>query len=154
MDILHARYDLVEDLAGFFFLKAPVFDYVLEKLTSGAVLHYQVKVFVVFDHLVELDYIAVTDFFQNGNFPVDPFKVRVVLDLFFLQNFYGYFFTRWLVGSLLYLTESALALSFSNYEFTNHFYFICVGLRQQHSFYILVIHLYLDGLTTSKFIYV
>ncbi len=94
----------------------------LKKLTSGAVLHYQVEVFVVFDHLkskigncylVELDYIAVTDLFQDGNFPVDPFEVRVVLDLFFLQNFDGYFLTRWLVSSLLNLTESALALSFS-----------------------------------------
>lgn len=54
-----------------------------------------------------------TDFFQDGNFPVDPFEVRVVLDFIFLQNFDGYFFPRWLVGSLLYLTESALALSFS-----------------------------------------
>mmetsp|Transcript_27182 Transcript_27182/g.33812 ORF Transcript_27182/g.33812 Transcript_27182/m.33812 type:complete len:303 (+) Transcript_27182:888-1796(+) len=51
VNILNARQNLRVHLAGFGLLEAPVLDNVLEKLSTRAVLHYQVQVVIVLNHL-------------------------------------------------------------------------------------------------------
>ena len=51
VDVLDARQDLRIHLASFFLFESTVLDYVLEEFTPRAVLHDQVQVVIVFDHL-------------------------------------------------------------------------------------------------------
>ena len=51
VDVLDARKDLRVHLAGFFFLQPTILNDVLEELAAAAVLHHQVQVVVIFDHL-------------------------------------------------------------------------------------------------------
>ena len=53
VDVLDAREDLRVHLAGLFLGQAPVLDDVLKKLAAGTVLHDEVEVVVVFDHLYQ-----------------------------------------------------------------------------------------------------
>ena len=51
VNVLDAREDLSVHLASFWLLEPTILDDVLEKFASGAVLHDQVQVVIVFDHL-------------------------------------------------------------------------------------------------------
>ena len=58
-----------------------------KKLTSAGKLHYQIKVFVRFDYLINLNYIWVVQLLENLDFTADSLDVLFVFDLRFLENF-------------------------------------------------------------------
>ena len=51
VNVLDAGEDLGVHLAGLWLLQSPIFDDVLEKLAARTVLHDQVEVVIVFNHL-------------------------------------------------------------------------------------------------------
>ena len=87
----------------------------LEELAAGAVLHDQVQVVIVFNHLnqavsfaakksiqtyiVELDNVWVSDFLEDRDLTVDSFQVGMVLDLFLLVDLQSYLLVQLLVHS-------------------------------------------------------
>ena len=100
MNVLYARENLRVHFAGFDFLQSSILYDVLEKFSTTAVLHDQVQIVIVFNHLNDqkltffkssylekLNDVRMPDFFQDSDFPVDTVQICMVLYFVFLQDF-------------------------------------------------------------------
>ena len=121
MDVLDATDYLLVHLGSFVLFEPSVLNDMLEEFAPRAVLHDEVEVVVVLDHLIQLDYLWMPHFLEDRNFPVDAFNVRMVLDFVLLKNFDGYLVTSQNMSSLLDLPKSALSLGLTDDKATNDF---------------------------------
>lgn len=119
VDVLDARDDLLVHFDCLFLLEATVFHDMLEELPTRAVLHDQVQVVVVLNHLVKLDYVWMTNFLEDCNLSVDSVDVALVFDFVLLKDLDGNLVSSNDVRALLHLSEGAFALGFTNDEATN-----------------------------------
>jgi hypothetical protein len=109
MDILDATDDLLKHFAGFFLSHSLLGHDIIEKLSVFHILHNEKKVFRSFNDLVELDDVGVPDEFEDVDFSRDSFNICNIHYLIFLQDFYGYFFSRGDMDAHLYLPKRALS---------------------------------------------
>lgn len=87
MQVLNTRDDLMEKFTGkrlFYFL---IFHDEIEQLTTRNVFHDQVQLLWCFNNLVQLNYIRMSNHFQNMDFSCYPLHVIYILNLIFLENF-------------------------------------------------------------------
>ena len=132
MNVFYTRYYLLVHFRCFIFFKPSVFDDVLEKLSSWAVLHDKVEIIIILDHFVKLDHMRMSHFFEDGNFSVDSIDIGLVFDLVFFQNLYCYLIASYNVCPLLNLTKCSFALCFpynkaSNFlSFTVFLFFLSI----------------------------
>ena len=69
-------------------------DNVVEQLSSIAVLHNHIELFLRLDNLIELDDIGMPHLLQNFNLSSDSFDIFLVMNLIFFQNFNCNFLAR------------------------------------------------------------
>ena len=69
-------------------------DNVVEQLSSIAVLHNHIELFLRLDNLIELDDIGMPHLLQNFNLSSDSFDIFLVMNLIFLKNFNCNFLAR------------------------------------------------------------
>ena len=84
VDILNAWDDLLVHFAGFLLFKSSILDNMLEQLTTRTILHDQVQVVVVLNHLVQLNDVRVSHFLKDRDLTVDAVNIRLVFYFVFL----------------------------------------------------------------------
>lgn len=65
----------------------------IKEFSAVTVFHDHVKLFVSLDNFIKLNHIWMSNFFQDLDFSSDSFNIFLILNLVFLQDFDGYFFT-------------------------------------------------------------
>lgn len=123
VNILDSADDLLIHLGSLVLLKSPILHDVLKQLTARAILHDEVQVVMVLNHLVQLDNLRVTHLLQDGDLTIDPLNVRMVLDLVLFENLDSYFVAGHYVRTLLHFTEGTLSLCLADDEATDDFTF-------------------------------
>jgi len=68
-------------------------------------LHNHKQLFVSLNYLVKLDDVEVANFLEDFDLTSDALDVFLIIDFFFLQDFYSNFFSSQNVGALLHLAE-------------------------------------------------
>ena len=106
----------------------------LEQFTTGAVLHYKVQIILIFNHLIQLNYLRMSYFLQNRYFSINTLDVTMVLNFIFFKDFNGHFVAGTNVGSLLDFAESSFTFCLSDYEATNNFALLILLLLRVLSF--------------------
>ena len=81
MNIMDGSYQLLEILAGNFFLESLIRNYEIKQLTPLGKLHNQVKVFLCFYNLIELNNIGVVHLLKNLYLPWYSFNVFFIFNL-------------------------------------------------------------------------
>lgn len=116
VNVLYAGDDLLVHFGSFILLEPAVFDDVLEELSARTILHDQVQVIIVFNHLVQLNDVRVPDFLEDCDFSVDSVNIGLILDFIFFQYFDGHLVASYNVRSLFDFAEGSLTFGFPDDE--------------------------------------
>eukprot|EP00350_Pseudokeronopsis_sp_OXSARD2_P011849 CAMPEP_0170552134 /NCGR_PEP_ID=MMETSP0211-20121228/10081_1 /TAXON_ID=311385 /ORGANISM="Pseudokeronopsis sp., Strain OXSARD2" /LENGTH=100 /DNA_ID=CAMNT_0010859695 /DNA_START=2519 /DNA_END=2821 /DNA_ORIENTATION=- len=90
MEVLDSRDDLLEELAGLFFLQGGIGHDIIEEFPSGGVLHDQIELSWRFNYLKELNDVGVSDHLKDLDFPLHALHVCLLRDLLFLQDLHSH----------------------------------------------------------------
>lgn len=107
--VLDTADELPVELGSLCFIEARISDNEVKKLTSVGVFHDHEQFLLSLNDLVELNYIGMTNLLQNFDLSSDALHIFLVIDLFFLKNFYSHFLACQNVRALLDLAECTLS---------------------------------------------
>lgn len=123
VDILDTRDKFEVELAGLLLGETRVSHDIVEELSTVAVFHDHVQLFLSFNDFIQLDHVRMADLLEDLDFSSDTLDILLVVNLVFLQDLYGnlqflviiltYLFTCQGVLSKLYLTKGSLAEMFT-----------------------------------------
>jgi len=111
MDLLQARYDLMEEAACLWLGHTSLRYDVVEQLAAARILHDKVKLAPCLDDLIKLHYVWVPDKFENVYLSGHTLYICHLYDALFLENFNGDALTGKNVSSKLDLSKRTLANS-------------------------------------------
>ena len=102
MKILNAALYLLEKFTGFFFLQFLFFYNIVKQLSTTNILHNKKQFAWCFNNFKQLDYVWMSDHFQNFDFSSHTLHICFFDYLTFLKDFYCYLLQRlWLGHSKL-----------------------------------------------------
>lgn len=109
VQILNARDDLVEELAGLGLFDPLVFNNEIKELAARSIFHYQIELLGSLNDLVQLDDVGMADHLEDVDFASHSFDVVYVLNLVFLENFDCNFLASQIVDAKFHFAKSAFA---------------------------------------------
>ena len=62
-------------------------DDIIEKFTTVTIFHDHIEFFLGFNDFIKLNYVRMSDFLKNFDFPSNPLNILLIMDFIFLKNF-------------------------------------------------------------------
>ena len=109
----------MEKSTGFTVLQSPLLDNIVKKFSSTCIFHNQEKLLRSFYNLIQLNYIRMSDYFQNVDLSHHSCNISLVLNLVLFEDLDGYFLLRQLMNTFSDFTKRSRSNSFSDHVIAN-----------------------------------